>query len=431
MSKLPLEGIRAAVITNAWAGPYASQLMADWGAEFIRLEDRYRSTRQLAHPTPAQMAASGPAALLTSYVDKDPGPRPWNRLAFINAHMRNKLSMTVDMTRDEGKEIFKKLIATCDVLLENNVPIAMEKLGITWEEMSKVNPRLIMVRMPGYGLTGPYKDFRGLGSHMEAIAGHTLIRSYQDTDPGQQPDVYPADAAGGAAAVTATILALLHREKTGEGQLIDFATAENFMPLIGDFILDYTMNGRQWKQMGNTDRWMAPHNVYSCKGDDRWVAIACRDDKDWAALVKVMGEPAWASDPRFADSGSRLQHRNDLDDLMAAWTKDKEDRWVMETLQAAGVPASMLLDEQDAYEDPQLKERGFFEEVTHEEAGTHVYPGLQWKMRNSPNHIQRPPAMLGEHNEYIYKELLGYSDEEYARLEAEGHIGLDYDESVP
>jgi len=430
MSQLPLEGIRVTEITNAWAGPYATQLMGDWGAEVIRVESRYRSTRGLARPDPAFISPRQ-AVRLFSYPDKDPGARPWNRSAFPNAHMRNKLSVTMDLTRPEGREIFRKLIAVSDVFLENNVPVTMEQFDITWEKLSEINPRLIMVRMPGYGLSGPYKDFRGLGSHMEAIAGHTLIRSYPDTAPGQQSDVFPADAAGGAAAVFATILALLHRKKTGEGQLIEFATAENFMPLIGDIILDYTMNGRLFESMGNMDRSMAPHNVYQCAGDDRWVAIACRDDKDWEALCGVMGNPAWTGDPRFADSLSRFRNRDALDEHIRQWTVDKEDQWVMRTLQAAHVPAGALFDERDSYEDPQLNARGFFEEVRHEEAGRHLYPSFQWKMRHTPNSIRRAPAMLGEHNEYVYKTLLGYGDEDYSRLESEGHISLDYDPSVP
>lgn len=429
MTNLPLEGVRVAALTNAWAGPYATQLLADWGAEVIRVESIFRSTRYVVRADEATLSRNRAQRAYT-WPDNDPGARPFNRLSRPNAHMRNKLAMTVDLRKPEGQEVFERLVSNIDVFVENNVPVTMDQFNINWERLSKINPKLIMVRMPGYGLNGPYRDFRGLGSHMEAIAGHTLIRSYPDTEPGQQPDVFPADAAGGAAAVFATVIALLHRRKTGEGQLVEFATAENFMPLIGDFILDYTMNDRLWKQMGNTDRYMAPHNIYPCAGDDRWIAIACRDDKDWAGLCQVMGNPTWANEPKFADSLSRYQNRDDLDDLIAEWAKDKNDRVLMHTLQALGVPAGMLFDDKDSLEDPHLNERDFFDTVTHGEAGTHLYPGIQFKMRNTPNHIRLPAAMLGEHNVYVYKTLLGYSDAEYARLEQQGHIGNDFDDSA-
>ena len=430
MKALPLEGIRVVAITNAWAGPYATQLLGDWGAEVIRIESIFRSTRYVARADEATLSRNRSQRIF-SWPDMEPGERPFNRLARTNAHMRNKLAMTKDMTKPEGIEIFNKLIAKSDVFIENNVPVTMDKFGISWETLSQINPSLIMLRMPGYGLTGPYRDFRGLGSHMEAIAGHTLIRSYPDTEPGQQPDVFPADAAGGAAAVFATIMALMHRKKTGEGQLIEFATAENFMPLIGDFILDYTMNDRLWAQMGNTDRYMAPHNIYPCDGADRWIAIACRNDEDWALLCNAMNRQELIHDNRFNNDTNRYNNRDDLDTIITEWTKTKVDKKLMHELQELGVPAGMLFDDQNSLEDPHLTSREFFQELTHAESGTHLYPGIQFKMRNTPNEIHRAPAMFGEHNKYVYKEILGYDDNEYARLEREGHIGTDFDPSVP
>ena len=426
--RLPLEGIRILDITVIWVGPYATQLLADWGAEVIRVETRYNSiARGQARVTPELAQAAGRTGF--GYPDNEPGERPWNRGAMVNAHSRNKKSMTVDMTRPEGRQIFRDLVAKSDLVMENNVPETMEKLGVTWEELSKVNPQLILLHMPAFGLEGPWKNYRTFGSHMEAIASHLLLRVYPGKDPDQINDVFPADA-GGAGAAYAALVGLFHRKKTGKGQVIEFATSENFIPYIGDFILDYTMNDRVSSKLGNTDREMVPHNVYRCMGEDRWVAIACRDDQDWAALVGVMGNPDWAKDARFTDMASRHTNRDALDQLIGEWTADKDNWWVMNALQAESVPAGIVADEADSFADPHLKDRKFFQELTHPEAGTHLYPGIQWKTEKTPNSIRRYAARLGEDNEYVYKELLGFSNEKYRQYEEMGHIGMDYDESA-
>ena len=426
--KLPLEGIRILDITVIWVGPYATQLLADWGAEVIRIETRYNSiARGQARPSRAQVQAASGGGL--GYPDNEPGDRPWNRQAMLNAHGRNKKSMTVDMTRPEGQQVFRDLVKQSDMIIENNAPETMEKLGVTWEELSEINPGIILLRMPAFGLDGPWKNYRTWGSHMEAIAGHLLLRAYPRTDPGQISDVFPADA-GGAGAAYAAMVGLFHRKKTGKGQLIEFATSENFIPYIGDFVLDYTMNGRTSSNLGNTHPSMVPHNVYRCDGEDRWVAIACRTDEEWQSLLEVMGKPEWKTDNRFKDMPTRHQNREVLDQLISEWTQDKDNWWVMNQLQKATVPSGIVADEADSFADPHLKERGFFEELTHPEAGTHLYPGIQWKMHNTPNKIRRYGVRLGEDNEYVYKDVLGFSDQKYKEYEELGHIGMDYDESV-
>lgn len=431
MSKLPLEGIRVIDMTVIWVGPYATQLLGDWGAEIIRVESLNNSMARSAggpvrpNPEVVRTASAG-----FGYPDREVGDRPWNRSAFINAHTRNKLSMTVDLTRPDGKEAFHRLVEKSDMLIENNVPETMEKLGVTWEELSKINPRLIMVKMPAFGLDGPWKNYRTFGSHMEAIAGHLLLRSYPGGDPGEISDVFPADA-GGAGAGYAALVGLFHRKKTGEGQLIEFATAENFVPYIGEYVMDYTMNERVHQNLGNTDRTMVPHNVYPCEGEDRWIAIACRSDAEWDALRGVMGNPEWSNDEKFSDALSRYKNRDEIDEHIAAWSRDKIDRTIMEQLQAVGVPAGFVANEKDSYDDPHLNDRGFFEPVDHPEVGNYLHPGIQWKMTNTPNNIRSHPPMLGQHNEYVYKEILGYSDAEYKHFEDSGHAGMDYDSSLP
>jgi crotonobetainyl-CoA:carnitine CoA-transferase CaiB-like acyl-CoA transferase len=407
--------------------------LADWGAEVIRIE----STKYFAATTRGQMARP-PLEMVRAqaggmgYPDNEPGPRPWNRVSVFNAHGRNKLSMTVDLTKPEGQKVFEKLVAVSDALVENNLPQSMEKQGITWERLSKINPRIIMVRMPAFGLDGPYKNYRTWGNHMEAIAGHPLIRTYPDLSPEYAAAGVPSDAAGGIGSALAVLMGLRYRRRTGKGLLIEAPTAENFVPLLGEFIMDYSMNERMWNQMGNQHWRLAPHNAYRAQGEDAWVTIACWNEDQWKALCRVMRREDLIDDPRFCDNACRCQNRAELDAVISAWTADRQNAWIVEKLQIAGVPSGMVMNERDALEDRHLHERGFYRTVSHPEAGTHRHVMTPFKSANHPGVGPRRYApLLGEDNEYVYKQVLGYSDEEYRRLEEQGHIGMDFDPSIP
>jgi crotonobetainyl-CoA:carnitine CoA-transferase CaiB-like acyl-CoA transferase len=429
---LPLKGIRILDVTVVWAGPYGTMQLADWGAEVIRIE----SIKHFATSTRGTMARPpkefvGLRNTGFGYPDDEPGERPWNRNAIFNSHARNKLSMTVDMTSPEGQKVFEKLLAVSDGVIENNVSISMEKLGVTWERVSKINPQIVMVRMPAFGVEGPYKNYRTWGNHMEALAGHPLLRAYPDEDPSKGPSGVPSDAAGGIGGALAFVMGLRYRKKTGKGIFIEAPTAENFVPLLGDFVMDYTMNGRVHTQLGNQDLYMAPHQAYRCQGEERWIAIACRTDAEFQKLCEVMGKPGLAKDERFCNSLDRWKNRRALDGIIQEWTLTQEARPLMERLQAAKVPAGMVMDESDVLADPHVKARGFFQKVTHPEAGTHLNPTFAWKMSKTPNEIRRYAVRLGEDNEYVYKKVLGFSDEEYRKFEEAGHVGMDYLPNVP
>ena len=436
MKKLPLEGIRVADLTVVWAGPHCTQLLAEWGAEVIRVEPIQRmqtTTRgQEARPSPEIVKSfAGTGNMGNAYPNREPGQRPWNRVPAFNSHGRNKLSMTLEIMTPEGLDIFKRLISVCDVFVENNVPETIEKAKVTYDELVKVNPRLIMLRMPSYGLNGTYKNYRNFGTHMEGMVGHHYIRSYRDMDPSATGEAFTADAASGVMGAFAVAMALRHRRRTGEGQHIEMAQAENFIPYIGEFILDYTMNSRITESMGNYHATYVPHNVYPCAGEDRWIAIAVTNQEEWAGLCRALGNPPWTQDPRFQDLASRKPHEDEVDSLLADWTRDKDVYDVFHILQKEGVPAGPVQNEADAYSCPHLQERGFFEELTHPESGTHSYPGLNLRMSKTPNHLRSYAPLLGEHNEYVYKEIIGVTDEEYATLEEAGHIGMDYPPHVP
>ena len=430
MAKLPLEGIRVADITVIYAGPFATMNLADWGAEVIRVESikhfQVLTRGGTAHPN--QDIVSDPIRTggIATYCGRDVSFRPWNRWTLFNAHARNKLGCTMDMTQPKGIEMFKRLIAVSDVFLESNAPHVKENLGLTYDVLKEVNPKLIMLSMPGFGGSGPYKYYRALGVHQEGFIGHTSLRGYPDSDPSTTSTVYHADEAAGATAALAVLMALHYRNRTGKGQHIDMAQAETTMPHLGEAIMDYTMNNRVQETMANRMPGAAPCGCYRCPGEDRWVNITVTSDEEWQGLCRAMGDPAWARDEKFSDSLSREHNQDELDGHIGEWTMKNNHYDLMYLLQKEGVPAGPIIFEDEAYTDPHLKEREFFQELTHEECGTHIYPGLSFKISGVPNSIRRPPVRLGEYNEYVYKEVLGVSDEEYRQLEEEGHIGMDF-----
>jgi len=430
--RLPLEKVRVVDVTVVWAGPHCTQLLAEWGAEVIRVEplqhiqSSTRGAESRITREQALRARESGALYGNAFPDYEPGPRPWNRLPAFNSHARNKRSVTLDFTFAEGREAFLKLVAVADVVVENNVPETIERAGLTYPELAAVNPALIMLRMPAYGLDGPYKNYRSFGTHMESMTGHHYLRGYPNMDPSMTGDAFTADAAGGVMGAFAVLLALRHRRRTGKGQQIELAQAENFLSYLPEAVLDNTMNRRDTPPQGNHHPSHAPHNVYPCAGDDRWIAIDIGDDAAWQALLGVLDAPAWASEPRFDNTLSRWHHRDELDRLLGEETRRHDLFTLWHALAAAGVVAGPVQNERDAFNCPQLRDRGFFESLTHPEAGTHDYPGLSFRFANTPNRLRRHPVMLGEDNDYVLHQLLALPDEEFDRLVAGGHIGMDY-----
>ena len=428
MAKLPLEGIRILDMTVVWAGTYCATLLADLGAEVIRLESikRLPPITRGYMPFPPKEIIEGLPAFVAAMPGREPGKRPWNRYPLFNAHGRNKLGITVDLTQPSGLDIFERLVAVSDAFVENNVTETMDKLGISYEMMRKINPRIIMLRMPAYGNSGAYRDYRSLGVHMEGVIGHTILRGYEDMDQSSSTNVFAADAAGGAQGAFAMLAALHFRKRTDKGQLIELAQAENMIAYTGRFFMDYSMNERNSGTIGNRHT-SAIQGCYPCAGDDRWVNITLFDDDDWNAFCGVIGSPEWTRDERFKMHSSRYENQRALDALISECTRQHGHYEVMHILQAAGVAAGPVMDQRDAFADPHLQERGIFEEVYHEDVdGSHLYVGVPYKMSDMPIKIRRGPVRLGEDNEYVYKQVLGVSDEEYAELERMGHIGMDF-----
>ncbi|MCX6020946.1 MAG: CoA transferase [Chloroflexi bacterium] len=418
--RLPLEGLRVVALVEVWAGPWGASMLADMGAEVIHVEAIQRAayTRSPLKPVASPIAA---------YANNDTAsPRPWERGVGLNQPNRNKLGITLDLTRPRGIELLKQLIATSDIFIENYASGVVERMGLSYDTLKAVKPDLIYLSTSGYGYGGPYHGWTSFGNTVDAVAGHASLRYYPDTDPTYAGNIVETDAIGGALIVFQVLTALEYRARTGEGQRIETSQAETMTSQLSQAVMDYSMNGRTAQPIGNRDTAMAPHNVYRCKGTDRWVTIACRNDAEFATLAALMGTPELATDPRFADVLSRHKNQDALDPLVAAWTAKRDPQTIMHLLQAHGVPAATVMDDEMAYQDPHLHQRGYFQMVTNPSTGTHLYPGMMWKLSKTEAGIRIPSHTLGQHNREVFQGMLGLSDAEYAELHDQLYVGTDY-----
>ncbi len=429
-ARLPLEGIRVLDMTMVWAGPYGSMLLADMGAEVIRLEARAFTTNggriQPAHPNP-ELEKKAPSS---PFPNRDPGVRPWNRNSTFNAHARNKSSITVDLTTPEGKDVFRRLVEVSDFLVQNNAVGSMERLGITYDVVSRLNPRFSMINVCGLGQTGPWRGYRGLGYSFEGFYGYNSIIGYPDMDADGVPVTAPSDASTGVTIATAALLVLRQRERTGKGCSVDISLGETFAPHLGEYYMDYVMNHRVTERLGNRHLTLV-QNVYPCAGDDEWITLCIGTIEEWHTLCRLMGRPEIIEDERFADMKRLRAHQDEADEFITAWTADKDQLQLFHHLQQAGVTAGPVMNAPTAYADPHLKERDFFVQVTAPDVGTHLYPGAAYKMSKVPFLVRKPPVRLGEDNDHVYREVLKLSEAEYDHLKALGHIGMDYAPGVP
>ena len=335
--------------------------------------------------------------------------------------------MTADLRSSEGREAFRRLIEVSDIFIENNAAGAMGRLGVSYETVSEWNPQLIMISAAGFGQTGPWSSYRGWGTHFEAMYGHSSVIGYPDMDAEGVPGSVASDASTGVTIALAAIMALHQRRKTGKGMFIDISLGENFLPHLGEYVMDYTMNGRVGQTSGNRDHFgNAVQGIYPCAGDDEWIAISLHTVEQWKAFCGVMEMHGLALDSRYATMADLHARHDEVDKIVGSWTADKDPVELFSQLQSSGIIAGPLLHEARAFADPHLDERDFFVEITAPEVGTHVYPGTVFKAPKIPLVVRKPPVRLGEDNQYIYKEVLGFSDEEYRLLESQGHIGMDY-----
>ena len=395
--KLPLEGIRVIDLTHRLAGPTLTMLLGDWGAEVLKLEwwhrmDAWRGIISTEH---------------------DPeGMQPYNKLPKWLKLNRNKRGITLNLKTDEGKRLFLDLARRSDVVADNFSANVMDRLGLGYEVLSAINPRICMISMPGFGTSGPDVRFVANGSTIEGYAGLASITGYEDVGPRTTMGIWPDPVAGihGAAAIA---MVLLKRELTGRGQNIELSQADALINMMGDAVLDYTANGTIQGPAGNSDLQMAPHGAYPCAGEDRWITIAVATDEEWAALCRVAGDRPWATNGRFATPEQRRQAAAELDEKIGEWTLAQEVWDLTDRLQKAGVaaaPVTQLID----FEDPELPARGFEQRVEYEFLKD--YPGPAARLNGQAPRIRRGPPKLGQHTEEVLSEVLGLSPGELSKL---------------
>jgi crotonobetainyl-CoA:carnitine CoA-transferase CaiB-like acyl-CoA transferase len=415
MTQPALAGLRILDMTQIAAGPYATLLLGFMGAEIIKVEScsRMDINRGLARPTPETYRM---------YPQGVPGERPWNRSAHHIHRNVNKRSVTLDLASPRGKELFLKLTAISDALIENYRASVLDRLGLDYPQLSAANSRLVYVKISSQGATGPERDYGSLGSTLEQTAGLASITGYEGGRPLMTNETYP-DPVVGILAVGALMAALRRRRQTGKGAFIDLSQREVAVALLGEAVVDHSLSGRVAVPIGNRHLRMAPHGVYPCQGDDLWVAIAVDSDAEWRGLCHAIGQPEIAEDAKFTTLSGRWQNQRVLDEMLSAWTRGRDHYQVMQTLQNHGVPAGPVLTAAEVIVDPHLEARGFWDTVDHPEAGTYRQVSTPWQLSKSPRRVTSPAPGLGEHNSYVLGELLGLSAQEISTLEAQGVIG--------
>jgi crotonobetainyl-CoA:carnitine CoA-transferase CaiB-like acyl-CoA transferase len=421
----PLRGIRVLDLTTVWSGPYLTQLLADLGAEVIRVENPsvFPPTTKGYVPRPVDPMQLG--SLLSMYAPAIDGreDRPYNRHAMNNSIARNKLSATLDPRRPEARELLFRLVEKSDVFIENMKASTLHRLGIHESELLDRNPRLVVVRIPPAGLTGDWAHYTGFGAQFDGLSGLAWITGHHDSELVETPSTTYMDAATGSAGAFAILAALHYRDATGRGQLIELAQMENVLAHLGDVYVDLQL-GVEPQRLGNRDRSMAPQGVYRCRGEHRWLAVTVADDAAWRALATVLGPPELATDRRFLTAAERQAHGDDLDELLREWASEQDAVEAFHTLQAAGVAAAPLLDDDLLAVDPNVAARGWIRPMPSTDVGTyrhigHAFTGL-------PQAWDRGSPVLGEDNEYVFTKLLGLDDDTYQRLEAARVIVADY-----
>lgn len=394
---LPFEGLKVADFSWIGVGPITGKYLADHGAEVIRVET--------ANP-PDRLRVAGP------FKDGVFGP---NRSQFYGAFNTSKRSIALNLKTPEAQEIARKLIAWADVVLESFTPGTMAGLGLGYEDAKRINPDVIYASTCLMGQTGPAAPLAGYGYHAAAICGFYEVTGWPDRPPSGPFTAYTDTIAPRFLAST-VMAALDHRARTGEGQYIEQSQMESSLYFLAPEILDYQVSGRVPRRAGNEDPAMAPHAAYPAAGEDEWLAIAIEDDAQWASLVALLGEPAWAAEPACATAAGRLANRAAIDGHLARWTAEQDMHEAMARLQAAGIPAGAVQRSSDHLRDPQLAHRRFFHPLEHGEMGTVPYEGHQFLVSKYESGPRSAAPCLGEHSMEVLLDVLGLGEDEVARL---------------
>ncbi len=418
---LPLRGLKVLDLTAWWAGPAVAQLLAALGAEAVHVES-------LSHLDPMRLASA------IMFLGRD---RWWEYSGFHMAINPNKLGVTIDMggaggeeAAEEGRKLVRKLVEWADVVVENYTPRVLEKWGLGWEQVHAINPRAVMMRMPAFGLEGPWRGRLGFAQTVEQMSGMAWVTGYADGEPLVPRG--PCDPMGGMHAAFAVLTALAARDATGEGQLVEAPLLDQALNMTAEQVIEYSATGTVLQRDGNRSPYAAPQGLYACHApeamgtaDERWLALSVASDEQWQALVQVLGSPEWARDPALAGFAGRRSAADALDARLGEWARGRDVAATVEELIAAGVPAATLTSPRNLPANPHLMARGYLEEVHSDVVGTHLVPSQPFRMSGVDRWIRWPAHLVGEHNVQVLSGILGLEQDELDRLEKLGVIGTE------
>ncbi len=410
-AKRPLEGVKVADFSWFGAGPICAEHLATYGATVVRVESE---THIDALRTVAPFAK---------------GKTGYNVSGYFNNFNAGKLSLTLNMNAAQGREVATKLVAWADIFLTNITPRVIERWGLTYDSLVKINRQVIACYQPMQGYQGPHRDFLGFGAVLTPITGYNYLSGFPNQPPFGLGTNYPDYVINPGHTLIAILAALHYRNRTGKGQRVECAQLASSVAPLAPAIFDYTVNGRVQCRSGNGLLYAAPHNAFKCKPlsdsglpiDGRWIVIGCFSDEEWSALVEAMGKPRWALDSRFATVEGRKANESELEANIGTWTADQDAYELMRELQSRGVPAGVVQSARELLDvDEHMRERGYYVYLDHPETGRAAYDGPPFKLSKTPGELRAPAPLLGEHTEYVCKELLGLSDEEIAELVVAG-----------
>jgi crotonobetainyl-CoA:carnitine CoA-transferase CaiB-like acyl-CoA transferase len=394
---LPLAGVRILDCTAWWAGPAASHVLACLGADVIKVESAARPD------------------LMRFTSTKRPGDGPWWEWGpLFHSVNVGKRGVTLDLMRPEGVDVFERLLGTADAVLENYTPRVMEQFGLGWDRVHSVNPRAVMVRMPAFGLDGPWRDRTGFAQTMECIAGMAWVTGFPDGPPVLVRGA--CDPLAGVHAAFATMLALAERDRRGEGMLVEAAMVEAAVNVAAEQVISFDTTGTLRTRMGNRSLVAAPQGVYRCAGDDRWVALSVATDQQWRSLLSVLGDTAWAEGIEDRAAAHDL-----IDEELGKWCAGLRAEDVAGLLSSAGVPAEVVTPAAHIVDNPQIRHRRLYEDEEHPVTGAHAIPGLPFRFTHVDRWARRPSPTIGEHNDEVLGEVA--TPDELERLRAAGVIG--------
>jgi benzylsuccinate CoA-transferase BbsF subunit len=399
MTKI-FEGIR--VIVFAWIGValQTAEYLSEYGAEVIKIESNLRPD---------------PLRTMPPFKDDIPG---LERSLLFSRVVDTVYSMTLNLNHPKGLETAKKLVAKSDVVIDGWTPGTLAKLSLSYDDLRQVKPDIIMLSTCMQGQTGPASNHLGHGGTLTSLAGLNYITGWPDRAPSGINGPY-TDCIAPLFNALSLIAAIDYRRRTGKGQYLDLAQYECSLQLLAPIILDYTVNKREFDRQGNSCPYAAPHGVYRCQGEDRWCAITVFTDQEWSSFCRVLGNPTWTMEPRFATVVSRVKNATSLDKLVEEWTINHSAEEVMALLQEAGVAAGVVKNGADLWDDPQLKHRNSICELEHPEIGTCVCQRVGVTLPEVPYELRRPP-LLGEHTGYVCQQVLNMPDDEFVELFSDG-----------